>query len=404
MSKRRRKIRKEVIIAIVFSLIIIGLAIGLLIYFSYERLDVDIRDNNEVKLNEEVYNTDFINRLENGTLITEKEKIDTSTLGVVEFKLLFKDNHNKEQEFNITCKVIDNESPTITFKSELTTEVGTKIDLLKDVEVTDNSKEEIEAEVEGDYDFNKEGEYKLYYVAKDSSGNVKKEEFTLKVNKKNEVQPTPTPQPKPNNNTNNNNNKVSDKEFTTSKGFKGVVKNGITYIDGILIANKTYSLPSTYNPGKLTTETQNAANQMIAAAKKDGLSLYVASGFRSYQTQKNMWTNRKNSYGQEFADSGTARAGHSEHQTGLGFDMCGAGNGCITSEYHNTTGAKWMTKNAYKFGLILRYPNGKTNETGYKYESWHFRYVGKELAQKLYNNGDWITLENYFGITSKYSD
>ena len=401
MSKRRRKIRKEVIIAIVFSFIVIGLAIGLLIYFSYDRLDVDLRDNNEVKLNEEVYNTDFINRLENGTLITEKEKIDTSTLGVIEFKLVFKDKHDKEVEFNITCNIIDDESPTITFNEELSTEAGTKIDLLKGVSATDNSNEDIKVEVEGEYDFDKVGEYKLYYVAKDSSGNIRKEEFTLKVNKKKEVQPTPAPQP------------TSEKEFTTSNGHKGVVKNGITYIDGFMIVNKTYSVPKNIYPSNpvkcnnnqvLNSTTCDAAKEMMAAAKKDGINLYIASGFRSYSTQNSLWTNRKKSNGQAFADSGTARAGHSEHHTGLGFDMCGSGDGCITSAYANTPGAKWMNANAYKFGLILRYPNGKTDETGYKYESWHFRYVGKELAQKLYNNGDWITLENYFGITSKYSD
>jgi D-alanyl-D-alanine carboxypeptidase len=63
-----------------------------------------------------------------------------------------------------------------------------------------------------------------------------------------------------------------------------------------------------------------------------------------------------------------------------------------------------MAANAYKYGLILRYPNGKAGITGYKYESWHFRYVGKDLAKKLYNGGNWITLEEHFGITSKYDN
>ena len=180
-----------------------------------------------------------------------------------------------------------------------------------------------------------------------------------------------------------------------------------------MIVNKTYSVPRSFYPENavkcnngqiLNSATCNAAKEMINAAKQDGIALHVQSGFRSYDTQNGMWTRRKNQYGIEFADSGTARAGHSEHHTGLGFDMCGTESGCITSEYYKTASAKWMAKNAYKFGLILRYPNGKTNETGYKYESWHFRYVGKELAQKLYNNGDWITLENYFGVTSQYAN
>ena len=65
--------------------------------------------------------------------------------------------------------------------------------------------------------------------------------------------------------------------------------------------------------------------------------------------------------------------------------------------------AKWLSENAYKYGFILRYPNGKIGETGYKYEWWHLRYVGVDLATKLYNGGNWITLENYYGITSQYN-
>ena len=402
MKKKHRRIRKEFIITVISALVIIGLIVGLIIYFNKDQLVFNYTDNNEINIFDEVYNTDFITKIENGNILTEKERIDTSLLGTIEVKLRVEDNHKKEHEYKITIIVVDKEDPVITYEKEISTEVGTKIDLLKGVSATDNSKEDIEVTVEGEYDYNKEGEYKLYYVAKDSSGNVKKEEFTLKVTKKKEEpkkETTPT-------------NQV-DKTFTTSKGFKGEVKNGITYIDGFMIVNKTYSVPKSMYPSNpvkcnnnqvLNSTTCNAAKQMMAAAKEDGINLYIASGFRSYATQDSLWTKRKNSNGIEFADSGTARPGHSEHHTGLGFDMCGGGDGCITSAYANTPGAKWMAKNAYKFGLILRYPNGKTDETGYKYESWHFRYVGKELAEKLYNNGDWITLENYFGITSKYSD
>ena len=402
---KHRRLRKEAIITIVSAILLVALIVGLIIYFNRDQLVFEYVDNKEVNIFDEIYNTDLVTKIENGELITEKEKIDTSSLGIIEIKLFVKDNHNKEREYKAKINVVDKEEPVITFKEELSTEEGVKIDLLKDVSATDNSQEEIEVEVEGEYDFNKVGEYKLYYVAKDSSGNTKKEEFTLKITKKKETTP--------NNNTNNNTNKVSDKEFTTSKGFKGVVKNGITYIDGVMIVNKTYSVPKDMYPSnavycggnqKLNNTTCDAAKEMIAAAKKDGISLHVQSGYRSYDTQNGMWTRRKNQSGIAFADSGTARAGYSEHHTGLGFDMCGPEDTCITSEYYKTSSAKWMNKNAYKFGLILRYPNGKTDETGYKYESWHFRYVGKELAQKLYNNGDWITLENYFGITSKYSD
>ena len=185
---------------------------------------------------------------------------------------------------------------------------------------------------------------------------------------------------------------------TTSKGFKIEVKDGITYIDGILVANKTYSLPSTYNPGGLTSETTKAFNEMKADAAAVGLNIYVVSGFRSYNTQVNLYNRYAARDGKTAADTYSARPGHSEHQTGLAFDL-----NDVSDNFENTAEAKWLNNNAYKYGFILRYPKGKTNETGYIYESWHFRYVGKDLAAKLYNNGDWTTLESYFGITSEYN-
>lgn len=184
--------------------------------------------------------------------------------------------------------------------------------------------------------------------------------------------------------------------FTTAKGYTGITKNGLTYIDGVLIANKTYSLPSTYGTA-LTDATQAAFSRMQQAAAADGLNIYISSGFRSYDTQKKIYANFVSTKGQAGADAVSARAGHSEHQTGLAFDV-----NIINSSFAGTPEAIWLEQNCYKFGFILRYPEGKTDETGYSFEPWHFRYVGEELAEKLYNNGDWRTLEDYFGITSVY--
>ena len=186
-------------------------------------------------------------------------------------------------------------------------------------------------------------------------------------------------------------------KFITLKGFQGETINGITSIDGILIVNKTYSLPATYGSG-LTSTTQNAFNKMHTAATLEGLNIYLSSGFRSYNTQKKLYNNYVKRDGKEKADTYSARPGHSEHQSGLAFDV-----NQINDTFNNSPEAKWLSDNCYKYGFILRYPSGKTNETGYKYESWHFRYVGEELATKLYNNGNWITLEDYYGITSTYN-
>lgn len=184
--------------------------------------------------------------------------------------------------------------------------------------------------------------------------------------------------------------------FTTSKGYKGEVKNGIVYIEGYLIANKTYPLPKSYGDG-ITSTAQAAFNKMKEGAKKDGLTLTIASGYRSYSYQNTIYNNYCKRDGKKEADTYSARPGHSEHQSGLAMDLNRVGNSFTGSKE-----AKWLEKNCYKYGFILRYPQGKTNETGYVYESWHFRYVGEDLAKKLYNGGNWITMEDYFGITSEY--
>ena len=192
---------------------------------------------------------------------------------------------------------------------------------------------------------------------------------------------------------------------TTSKGYSIKEKDGITYIDGYMIANKTYSLPSSFNPGKLDSTVEKAASKMYEAAKSEnGYNMWGQSQFRSYETQKKLYNNYVNRDGKAAADTYSARPGYSEHQTGLAFDVCAKNKPCISSDFNTTPEAKWLSDNAWRFGFILRYVKNKTNETGYKYESWHFRYVGSELAEKLYNNGDWITMEDYFGFDSEYKD
>ena len=191
----------------------------------------------------------------------------------------------------------------------------------------------------------------------------------------------------------------------TSKGYSIQEKDGVTYIDGFMIANKTYGLPETFNPGKLNSTVESAAAKMYEAAKSEkGYNMWGQSQFRSYETQKKLYNNYVNRDGKDAADTYSARPGYSEHQTGLAFDVCAKGKPCISSDFNKTNEAKWLSDNAWRFGFILRYVDGKTKETGYKYESWHFRYVGSDLAEKLYNNGDWLTMEDYFGFDSKYKD
>lgn len=173
-------------------------------------------------------------------------------------------------------------------------------------------------------------------------------------------------------------------------------ENGLTYVDGILIANKTYGLPSTYAPG-LDSTTESQFNALSDAAAQEGLNIWLASGYRSYDYQSSIYNNYVSIYGSETADTFSARPGHSEHQTGLAIDV-----NSIDDSFAGTPEAIWLENHAHEYGFIIRYPKGKENITGYKYEPWHIRYLGVEKATAVYNSG--LTLEEYLGIDSSYSD
>jgi D-alanyl-D-alanine carboxypeptidase len=289
----------------------------------------------------------------------------------------------REEKKILKLIVIDDEKPKIEGVKDITIYKNESIDLLKNIKVTDNSSDDIEINVIGEYDTSKVGEYNLSYKATDKSNNEEIANFKLIVKEK--VTTT--------------SNSETITVGTTSKGYTIQKINGMYYIDGVLIANKTYSLPSSYNPGGLLSIFTTAFNTMKNDASKEGINLYILSGYRSYSSQKTIYNNYVNKDGKASADTYSARPGYSEHQTALTADI----NSLYTS-FINTKEGKWLNDNCYKYGFIIRYPQGKENYTGYIYEPWHIRYVGTTLATTLYNNGDWISLEEYFGITSQYSD
>ncbi len=170
----------------------------------------------------------------------------------------------------------------------------------------------------------------------------------------------------------------------------------VTYIDGILIANKTYALPADYAPG-VDSDAQAAFDAMQADAASEGLNIYISSGYRSYDYQSGLYQRYVERSGKSEADRYSARPGHSEHQTGLAFDL-----NTITDEFKDTDEGKWVAQNCYKYGFIIRYPEDKESVTGYMYEPWHIRYLGVETATAVYESG--FCLEEYLGITSKYEE
>ncbi|QHJ70634.1 D-alanyl-D-alanine carboxypeptidase family protein [Planococcus halotolerans] len=168
------------------------------------------------------------------------------------------------------------------------------------------------------------------------------------------------------------------------------------YVDGILVVNKVYALPSTYNPGIIPV-AQQGVNAMVSAAKSNGVYLSVISSYRSYSYQSTLYNNYVKRDGQAAADRYSARPGHSEHQTGLAFDFGGTNqNHWLESSFADTSEGKWLAANAHKYGFILRYPKGKESITGYMFEPWHFRYVGSGEAPKIKESGK--TLEEYLNV------
>ena len=141
----------------------------------------------------------------------------------------------------------------------------------------------------------------------------------------------------------------------------------------------------------------DAIKELFTKAKTEGINLLATSAYRSYDLQNNIYLSRLNTKGKEYADKYVALPGKSEHQTGLAID--------VTNERRNFTKrskeARWLEKNAYKYGFILRYPEGKEYITGIAYEPWHIRYVGKALAKNIHYKG--ITLEEYIKNKSYYS-
>ena len=188
----------------------------------------------------------------------------------------------------------------------------------------------------------------------------------------------------------------ADYTSVTQNGYIIERIDGITYVDGIMIANKTYTLPAGYDPG-IRKEAADALAEMQDAAAAEGLSLFVVSAYRSYYTQEAVYAGWVSRDGREQADTYSSRAGHSDHQTGYTFDL-----NSLDQSFAYTPEGIWLAEHCAEFGFIIRYPEGKEMYTGYIYEPWHVRYVGIEKAKIITESG--LSLEEYYGITSDYAD
>lgn len=173
----------------------------------------------------------------------------------------------------------------------------------------------------------------------------------------------------------------------------------ITYAPSDLVAPKIALRLSSGEPEmQLRKAAAQGIEELASAAKKENLSLMVASAYRPYTFQQNLYNRYVSQQGQSAADTQSARPGHSEHQTGLAVDLEPASQKCeVETCFADLPEGKWVAKHAHTFGFVLRYQDGKDDVTGYMYEPWHLRYVGKTLAAELHRLGD-PTLEQFFNL------
>ncbi|PZM63886.1 D-alanyl-D-alanine carboxypeptidase family protein [Paenibacillus dendritiformis] len=182
---------------------------------------------------------------------------------------------------------------------------------------------------------------------------------------------------------------------------------------GVLV-NKRHGLPPGYAPRDLIypqvrmltgikskryllrREAAQALERLFAAAEREHIYLASVSAYRSSAAQAAVYRQYVHTEGSRRASAYSAAPGHSEHETGLAVDLSGSDGRCAVQDcFADTKEAKWLAKHAHRFGYIIRYPRGKEEITGYQYEPWHLRYVGRDLAGRLV--AERMTLEEYYG-------
>ncbi len=347
-----KKKKKLLLIIPLILLILITLSIGLIYIFFNPLLKIKLIGKDETIEVYEKYKDKGVKVEGTKNKVKINNKVNINKLGTytITYKIT---NLKTTKKVTRKVKVVDKTPPTIILKDNEITIYTNETYNEPGYTAEDNYDKDITSKVKttNNIDNKKEGTYEVTYTVEDSSKN--KTIITRKVT-------------------------VKNKPVQTTPG---------TYINGILIVNKKYSLPSTYNPG--VNATANAAlKQLQQGASNAGHSIPLLSGFRSYTRQQELYNNYVARDGVALADTYSARPGHSEHQSGLAFDV-----GKLDNNYGNTAAGTWLKENCHKYGFIIRYPKGKESITGYQYEPWHIRYVGVDHATKIMQQN--ITLEEY---------
>lgn len=182
---------------------------------------------------------------------------------------------------------------------------------------------------------------------------------------------------------------ILNKHYYSDENYKGL---------NLIDVDSEYNL---YNTSfKLSKECYEAFLKMYNDAKEQGYAFKINSAYRSYEKQIKIYQGWVNKDGVKLADTYSARAGFSEHQTGYAFDV--RDYPFTNDDYSKTKSFTWVSENAYKYGFIIRFPKDKEYITGYQYEPWHYRYCGIECATYIHNNN--ITFEEYYEYFIKYNN
>ncbi|MBD8499913.1 M15 family metallopeptidase [Paenibacillus arenosi] len=155
-----------------------------------------------------------------------------------------------------------------------------------------------------------------------------------------------------------------------------------------------FSFDGPHEKRQLRQDAATALEQLFQQAESEGIELNAVSGYRSYKRQTSVYNNHVNTKGEEYANRVSAKPGTSEHQTGLTMDVSSpSANNELEQSFGDTTEGQWLAEHAHEFGFIIRYTKDGEAITGYMYEPWHIRYVGKEAAQAIFEQG--TTLEQF---------
>lgn len=332
--------------------------------FEYgEIVDLSVKEILEVS-NEKVYDTAKIDL----HTLEFKEGIHYPNVGTYQVQVSYR-IRSKLSKIGISINIVDTISPEFTkFQDNVEIEQNSlKPNYLTYFEASDLSDVVITID-DTNVDYNVVGDYIITVKATDNYGNEIQKDASIKILPKKVII-----------NTSNGSNAVNN----TSELY---------YVNGILVVNKKHALPSGYAPGENATAGA-AIRLLINDMKSLGFNISNSySGYRSFTTQANLYQSYVDRYGQTQADTFSARAGYSEHQTGLAFDLKNGSGSLIQS---GTNEANWVAENANRYGFVVRYLQGKQSITGYIYEPWHLRYIGDE-ATSIYNSSK--TLEEYLGV------